>query len=233
MKLDILAIGVHPDDIELGCGGTLLKHMALWHAVGLCDLTQGELGTRWSAETRLAEATKAKDILGISVRENLNMADGYFQHNEENINKLVRIIRKYQPEIVLANAPQDRHPDHGRAAKLIADACFYAWLIKIDTQQEARRPKAVYHYIQDQNLTADFVVDITPYMDQKIQAVLAYQSQFYNAESDEPETPISSKEFLESVKAKNISYGRPIGAHYGEWFIANRTLGVDNIFDLI
>jgi bacillithiol biosynthesis deacetylase BshB1 len=148
---------------------------------------------------------KHKRSLGITVRENLNMADGYFQHNEENINKLVRIIRKYQPEIVLANAPQDRHPDHGRAAKLIADACFYAWLIKIDTQQEARRPKAVYHYIQDQNLTADFVVDITPYMDQKIQAVLAYQSQFYNAESDEPETPISSKEFLESVKAKNIS----------------------------
>lgn len=233
MKLDILAIGVHPDDIELGCSGTLLKHIDLWYKVGLCDLTQGELGTRWSAQTRIAEAAKAEKLLGAVTRENLNMADGYFQHNEENINKIIQIIRKYQPDIVFANAPKDRHPDHGRAAKLIADACFYAGLIKIETGQDARRPKAVYHYVQDQNLPADFVVDISPYIDKKIEIVLAYGSQFYNPDSDEPETPISSQAFLESVKAKNSMYGRPIGAQYGEWFIASRTIGVNNIFDLI
>lgn len=233
MKLDILAIGVHPDDIELGCGGTLIHHIAQWYTVWLCDLTQGELGTRWSAELRIQEAQSAQNILGAICRENLEMKDGYFQHNEENINKIIRIIRKYQPDIVFANAIQDRHPDHARAAKLIADACFYSWLIKIETGQDARRPKAVYHYIQDQNLKADFVIDITAHIETKKQAILAYKSQFYDPNSTEPETPISSKLFIDSVMAKNASYGRPIWAAYAEWFTVNRTIGVKNIFDII
>jgi len=233
MKLDILAIGVHPDDIELGCGGTLIHHIKQWYTVWLCDLTQGELGTRWSAEIRIQEAQEAQKILGAVCRENLNMKDWYFQHNEENINKIIRIIRKYQPDIVFANAIQDRHPDHARAAKLIADACFYSGLIKIETGQDARRPKAVYHYIQDQNLKADFVIDITAHIETKKQAILAYKSQFYDPNSTEPETPISSKLFIDSVMAKNASYGRPIGVAYAEWFTVNRTIGVKNIFDII
>lgn len=233
MKLDILAIGVHPDDIELGCGGTLIHHIAQWHTVWLCDLTQGELGTRWSAELRIQEAQEAQKILGAVYRENLQMKDGYFQHDEENINKIIHIIRKYKPEIVFANAIQDRHPDHARAAKLIADACFYSGLIKIETGQDARRPKAVYHYIQDQNLKADFVIDITAHIETKKQAILAYKSQFYDPNSTEPETPISSKLFIDSVMAKNASYGRPIGVAYAEWFTVNRTIGVKNIFDII
>ncbi len=233
MKVDILAIGVHPDDIELGCGGTLIKHITQWYTVWLCDLTQGELGTRWSATLRIQEAQEAQKILGAAYRDNLEMKDGYFQHNEENINKIIYIIRKYQPEIVFANAIQDRHPDHGRAAKLIADACFYSWLKKIETGQDARRPKVVYHYIQDQNLKADFVVDITDHIETKNQAILAYKSQFYDPNSTEPETPISSKSFIESVRAKNATYGRSIGVEYGEWFTVNRTIGVKNIFDII
>lgn len=233
MKVNILAIGVHPDDIELWCSGTLLKHIELWYTVALCDLTQWELGTRWSAETRLAEADKAQKLIGAVARENLNMADGYFQHTPENIHKIIEVIRKYQPDIVLANAITDRHPDHGRAAKLIADACFYAGLRKIDTNQEARRPKAVYHYIQDQNLPADFVIDISPYIDKKQEIILAFESQFYNPDSNEPETPISSQNFLESVKGKNSSYGRSINVAYGEWFTVNRTMGVQDLYDLI
>lgn len=239
MKVDILAIGVHPDDVELCASGTILKHLDLGYTVAICDLTQGELGTRGSGPLRLQEAEKAKQILGISHRENLGMADGFFQHNEENIKKIAKVIRKYKPEIVLANAVKDRHPDHGRASKLISDACFYAGLVKIETRddegliQSAWRPKAVYHYIQDRNLKADFVVDITQYLDKKIESIMAYSSQFFDPESKEPETPISSKAFIDYMKAKNRAYGRDIGAEYAEAFTVERNMGVKNLFDLV
>ncbi|MBK8886855.1 MAG: bacillithiol biosynthesis deacetylase BshB1 [Saprospiraceae bacterium] len=239
MKVDILAIGVHPDDVELCASGTILKHLDLGYTVAICDLTQGELGTRGSGPLRLQEAEKAKQILGISHRENLGMADGFFQHNEENIKKIAKVIRKYKPEIVLANAVTDRHPDHGRASKLISDACFYAGLVKIETRddegliQSAWRPKAVYHYIQDRNLKADFVVDITQYLDKKIESIMAYSSQFFDPESKEPETPISSKAFIDYMKAKNRAYGRDIGAEYAEAFTVERNIGVKNLFDLV
>lgn len=239
MKVDILAIGVHPDDVELCASGTILKHLDLGYTVAICDLTQGELGTRGSGPLRLQEAEKAKQILGISHRENLGMADGFFQHNEENIKKVAKVIRKYKPEIVLANAVTDRHPDHGRASKLISDACFYAGLVKIETRddegliQSAWRPKAVYHYIQDRNLKADFVVDITQYLDKKIESIMAYSSQFFDPESKEPETPISSKAFIDYMKAKNRAYGRDIGAEYAEAFTVERNMGVKNLFDLV
>ena len=239
MKVDILAIGVHPDDVELCASGTILKHLDLGYTVAICDLTQGELGTRGSGPLRLQEAEKAKQILGISHRENLGMADGFFYYNEENIKKIAKVIRKYKPEIVLANAVTDRHPDHGRASKLISDACFYAGLVKIETRddegliQSAWRPKAVYHYIQDRNLKADFVVDITQYLDKKIESIMAYSSQFFDPESKEPETPISSKAFIDYMKAKNRAYGRDIGAEYAEAFTVERNMGVKNLFDLV
>ncbi len=238
-KIDILAIGVHPDDIELCAAGTILKHLELGYRVALCDLTQGELGTRGSGPLRLVEAENAKNILGIEYRENLGMADGFFQQNEENTRKIIEVIRKHQPEIVLANAISDRHPDHGRASKLISDACFYSGLPKIQTitsagdLQAAWRPKAVYHYIQDRNLKADFVVDITPYMEQKLATILAYSSQFYISDKGEPETPISSKSFIEFIKAKNRAYGREIGVDFAEGFTVERNIGVQNLFDLI
>ena len=233
MKIDILAIGVHPDDIELGCGWTILKHIALWHTVWICDLTQGELGTRWTAKIRIQEAKKAQSILGVSCRENLNMEDGYFSHSKENLNKIIHVIRKYRPTIVLANAIHDRHPDHARAAKLTADACFYAWLRKIDTQQEARRPQAVYHYIQDRNIKADILIDISTHIEKKQEAILAYKSQFHDPTSQEPETPISWEHFIDSILAKNMSYARPLWVKYAEWFTVNRTIWVDNFFDII
>ena len=229
----------NPDDVELCASGTILKHLDLGYTVAICDLTQGELGTRGSGPLRLQEAEKAKQILGISHRENLGMADGFFQHNEENIKKIAKVIRKYKPEIVLANAVTDRHPDHGRASKLISDACFYAGLVKIETRddegliQSAWRPKAVYHYIQDRNLKADFVVDITQYLDKKIESIMAYSSQFFDPESKEPETPISSKAFIDYMKAKNRAYGRDIGAEYAEAFTVERNMGVKNLFDLV
>lgn len=238
-KIDILAIGVHPDDIELCAAGTILKHIDLGYSVALCDLTQGELGTRGSGPLRLIEAENAKNILGIEYRENLGMADGFFQHDEGNIRKIIQIIRKYQPEIVLANAISDRHPDHGRASKLISDACFYSGLPKIETindegqLQTSWRPKSVYHYIQDRNLKADFVVDITPYMDKKLECIFAYSSQFYISGDGEPETPISSKSFIEFIKAKNRAYGREIGVDFAEGFTVERNIGVKNLFDLM
>jgi N-acetylglucosamine malate deacetylase 1 len=239
MKVDILAIGVHPDDVELCASGTLLKQIDMGYSVALCDLTQGELGTRGNAALRLQEAEKAKEILGIKHRDNLGMADGFFQHSEENIRKIISIIRKYRPDIVLANAISDRHPDHGRASKLISDACFYSGLIKVETKdnegntQIAWRPKVVYHYIQDRNLKADFVVDITKYIDKKIASIMAYSSQFFDPDSKEPETPISSKSFIEYMKAKNRAYGRDINAEYAEAFTVERNIGVNDLFDLI
>jgi len=239
MKADILAIGVHPDDIELSASGTLFRHIDLGYSVALCDLTQGELGTRGSGPLRLEEAEKAKLLFGAAIRDNLGMRDGFFEHSEENILKIVNVIRKYQPEIVLANAVSDRHPDHGRASKLISDACFFAGLVKIKTLDEAGneqkkwRPKAIYHYLQDRNLKADLVVDISEYMDRKIESIMAYSSQFFNPESSEPETPISSKSFIEFIKAKNRTYARDIGVEYAEGFTVERNIGVKNLFDLI
>ena len=237
MKIDILAIGVHPDDIELSCCGTLLHHINEGKTVGLLDLTCGELGTRGTPEIRLEEAEAASQMIGALVRGNLEMADGFFEYTKENMLKIVEIIRLMRPEIVLANAISDRHPDHGRAAKLTADACFYSGLRRIETEwegeaQEAWRPKALYHYIQDHNLTPDFVVDITPYMDKKIEIVMAYKSQFYDPNSKEPETPISGKQFLEFIRSKNATYGRTSGFAYAEGFTVARTIGVRNLFDL-
>lgn len=239
MKIDILAIGAHPDDIELSASGTLFRHIDMGYSVALCDLTQGELGTRGSGPLRLQEAEAAKKIFGAVARENLGMKDGFFLHNEENMIKIIRVIRKYQPEIILANAIYDRHPDHGKASKLISDACFFAGLIKIQTEDESGhtqhpwRPKAVYHYIQDRNIKADLVVDISSYMDKKIESIMAYGSQFFNPDSDEPETPISSKAFIDFIKAKNKSYARDIGVEYAEAFTVERNIGVKNLFDLV
>jgi N-acetylglucosamine malate deacetylase 1 len=239
MKVDILAIGVHPDDIELSASGTILKHIDMGYAVALCDLTHGELGTRGSGPLRLEEAEKARQVLGAAYRENLGMADGFFNYSEDNIRKIIAVIRKYKPEIVLTNAVSDRHPDHGRASKLVSDACFYAGLIKVSSQDElgneqsAWRPKVVYHYIQDRNLKADLVVDISTYMDKKIASILAYGSQFYNPASGEPETPISSAGFLEYIKAKDRTYARDIGVEYAEGFTVERNIGVKNLFDLL
>jgi bacillithiol biosynthesis deacetylase BshB1 len=232
MKLDILAFGAHPDDVEISCAGTILKHIDLGYKCGIVDLTQGELGTRGSAELRLREAEKSKSILGLEVRENLGFADGFFQNDKKHQLEIVKMIRKYQPEIVLANSIRDRHPDHGKGAKVVADACYLSGLVKIDTDQNAWRPKSVYHYIQDEYIEPDFTIDITPYFEKKIESILAFSSQFYNPESDEPETPISGKAFLEFLRGRASVIGRPIGAELAEGFTTTRNVGVKNLFDL-
>jgi N-acetylglucosamine malate deacetylase 1 len=237
MKLDILAIGVHPDDVELSCSGTLLKHIAAKKKVGILDLTRGELGTRGSAEIRTKEAKRSAKILGLAVRDQMNMADGFFQNDEAHQRLLIEKIRYYQPEIVLCNASSDRHPDHGRAGKLTADACFLSGLIKIETsygkkKQQAWRPKAVYHYIQDNFIHPDFVIDISKFMDKKMEAIMAFESQFYDPNSKEPMTAISGPDFFEAIKAKNSIFGRTIGVRYAEGFTVDRTIGVKSLFDL-
>lgn len=241
MKIDILAIGVHPDDIELACSGTLLRHIHLGKKVGLLDLTTGELGTRGSGPLRLKEAANSAQLMGAVFRENLQMADGFFQYSKENILKIIPVLRKYQPDIVLANALDDRHPDHGRAAKLVADACFYAGLIKIETfdkmgaKQDRWRPRALYHYIQDRTIKPDFVIDITDFIDKKFELILAFKSQFFieNQEDKELSTPISGKDFQEYLRAVGRTYGRPIGVEYAEAFNVSRTMGVNDLFDLV
>lgn len=239
MKLDILAIGVHPDDVELSCSGTILRHISLGYKVGLLDLTKGELGTRGNAQIRTAEALASADIMGALVRVQLDLKDGFFTQNEDSLREIIRVLRKYRPDIVFANALDDRHPDHGRAAKLTADACFLSGLIKIETideqgnMQTAWRPKVVYHYIQDRSLKPDFAVDITAYIDKKFECILAFKSQFFDPLSSEPVTPISSQSFLESVKGKDATYGRYIGVGYAEGFNVGRTIGVNNVFDMI
>ncbi len=238
MKLDILAIGVHPDDVELSAAGTILKHIALGKTVGILDLTRGELGTRGSAALRTEEAMRASKILGLTVREQLTLADCFFENNENSQKHIIQSIRKYQPEIVLCNAVSDRHPDHGRAATLTQNACFYSGLIKIETRDEhnglqaAWRPKAVYNYIQDQYIKPDFVVDITPFIEKKMESIFAYSSQFFDPNSKEPETPISSKNFMENVKSKAALFGRAINCDYAEGFKVSRYIGVENLFDL-
>jgi N-acetylglucosamine malate deacetylase 1 len=238
MKLDILAFGAHPDDVELGCSGTILKEIALGKKVGIIDLTRGELGTRGSAEIRDQEANAAAKVLGVAVRENLNMRDGFFVNDEKHQLEIIKMIRKYQPEIVLCNAIDDRHIDHAKGSKLVSDACFLSGLMKIETQlegksQSAWRPKLVYHYIQWKNITPDFVVDITGFTDKKIESILAYRSQFYDANSKEPESPITSKNFLESLNYRSRDLGRLVGVEHAEGFTVERYLAVNSLSNLM
>ncbi|WP_286921533.1 bacillithiol biosynthesis deacetylase BshB1 [Flavobacterium sp. UBA4197] len=238
MKLDILAFGAHPDDVELGCGATIAKEISLGKKVGIVDLTRGELGTRGSAEIRDEEAHKAGEILGIAVRENLRFRDGFFVNDEKHQLEIIKMLRKYRPEIVLCNAVDDRHIDHGKGSKLVSDACFLSGLRRIETEvdgaaQEAWRPKVVYHYIQWKNITPDFVVDVTGFMDTKVAAIMAYSSQFYEPNSNEPVTPIATKNFLESLNYRSQDLGRLIGTDFGEGFTAERYLAVNSLENLI
>ncbi|PQJ72451.1 bacillithiol biosynthesis deacetylase BshB1 [Polaribacter butkevichii] len=238
MKLDILAFGAHPDDVELGCGATIAKEISLGKKVGIVDLTRGELGTRGSADLRDIEAANSAKILGVSVRENLRFSDGFFVNDKEHQLEVIKMIRKYQPEIVLCNAVDDRHIDHPKGSRLVSDACFLSGLLKIETTiegelQEKWRPKLVYHYIQWKNLEPDFVIDVTGFMDLKKKSVLAYTSQFYDPTSNEPETPITSKNFTDSVDYRAKDLGRLIGVDFAEGFISERYVAVENLSKLI
>ena len=237
MKLDILAVGVHPDDVELACGGTLLKQQALGYKTGILDLTTGQLGTRGTPEQRLVEADDAAKILNVSVRENLGMEDGFFVNDKAHQLKIIEIIRKYKPDIVLCNAINDRHPDHGRSAKLVADACFLSGLRKIETQvdgkiQDAWRLKSIYHYIQAYYIKPDFVVDVSEFIDDKMKAVFAYKSQFYDPESKEPDTFISSPQFLDFLKARSVELGTVCGVNNAEGFTVHRPPLVKDVMQL-
>jgi bacillithiol biosynthesis deacetylase BshB1 len=237
MKLDILAFGAHPDDVELGCSGTIAKEISFGKKVGIIDLTRGELGTRGSVEIRNSESAKASEILGISVRENLDMRDGFFINDEEHQMKIIEMIRKYQPEIVLCNAVRDRHIDHAKGSKLVSDACFLSGLRRIETtldgeNQQAWRPKVVYHYIQWENIEPDFVVDITGFVDIKSASIMAYSSQFYTENSKEPVTPIATKNFLESIHYRSQDFGRLVGVELAEGFTVERYLAVNSLSDL-
>ena len=238
MKLDILAFGAHPDDVELSCGATISKEIFLGKKVGIIDLTYGELGTRGSAKIRKKEATDAAKILGVLVRENLNFADGFFVNDKRHQLEIIKMIRKYRPEIVLCNAVDDRHIDHPKGSKLVSDACFLSGLLKIKTKIEGKlqnkwRPKQVYHYIQWNNSKPDFVVDVSDFIDVKMKAVLAYSSQFYNPKSKEPESPITSKNFTESVLYRAKDLGRIIGVEAAEGFTVERYLAVEDLGKLI
>ncbi|EHQ29860.1 bacillithiol biosynthesis deacetylase BshB1 [Mucilaginibacter paludis] len=238
LKLDILVIAVHPDDAELGCSGTILKHVALGHKVGIVDLTMGELGSRGSAEIRMREAAAAAEIMGLDVRENLQLADGFFQNDQEHQLKVISAIRKYQPDIVITNAYHDRHPDHGRASELVVTSAFLSGLRKIETYadgvlQNEWRPNLLLHFIQDVYIKPDIIVDITPHWDKKIASIQAYGSQFYNpAWEEEHQTYISSAEFYPIVESRAREFGKIIGSKYGEGFLSKRILGVDNLFNL-
>ncbi|MEZ2415414.1 bacillithiol biosynthesis deacetylase BshB1 [Muriicola sp. E247] len=239
MKLDILVFGAHPDDAELGAGGTIAKEIALGKKVGIIDLTRGELGTRGSAEIRDKEAAASAKILGLSVRENMEFADGFFPNDQNHQLALIRKIRAYKPEIVLCNAIEDRHIDHARGSELVSNACFLSGLVKIDTMaegddqwQDPWRPKQVYHYIQWKNLEPDFVVDITGFMDKKMESIMAYSSQFYDPNSKEPSTPISSKNFTDSVTYRARDMGRIVGVEYAEGFTTERFVGVNSLSDI-
>ncbi len=237
IKLDILAFGAHPDDVELGCGATIAKEIALGKKVGIVDLTRGELGTRGSAEIRDEEAAAAAKILGVSIRENLRFRDGFFVNDEKHQLEIIKMIRKYRPEIVLCNAIDDRHIDHGKGSKLVSDACFLSGLRRIETEldgesQEAWRPKLVYHYIQWKNIEPDFVVDVTGFVEKKIAAIMAYGSQFYEPNSNEPITPIATKNFLDSLHYRSQDLGRLIGTDFGEGFTVERYVAVNSLADL-
>ncbi|WP_289039537.1 bacillithiol biosynthesis deacetylase BshB1 [uncultured Zobellia sp.] len=240
MKLDILAFGAHPDDVELGAGATIAKAIANGKKVGIVDLTRGELGTRGSAEIRDNEAAAAAKILGVSARENLGFADGFFVNDRKHQLEIIKMVRKYQPDIVLCNAIDDRHIDHGKGSKLVSDACFLSGLIKIETQldvdganQTQWRPRVVYHYIQWKNIEPDFVVDVSEFITKKTEAILAYSSQFHDPKSKEPETPISSKNFIDSVNYRARDLGRLVGVEYAEGFTTERFVAIKNIDDLI
>ena len=237
MKIDILAIGAHPDDVELGCSATLAKEINNGKKVGILDLTRGELGTRGTAEIRDKEAANAAEILGAKFRHNLKFSDGFLINNASSRLEIIKIIRKYQPEVVLCNAIDDRHIDHAKASKMASDACFLSGLRKIETildgnNQKAWRPKHVYHYIQWKNIEPHFVVDVTGFMEKKLEAVFAYKSQFHDAESKEPMTPIASQNFKESLTYRAMDLGRLIGTDFGEGFTAERYPAVNSIFDL-
>lgn len=238
MKIDILAIGAHPDDVELGCGGTILKLIDEGKKVGIIDLTKGELGTRGTEQTRKEEAKKASELLGISIRENLGMRDGFLTNTEEYQIKIVEMIRKYRPEIVLGNAIDDRHPDHAKAAKLISDACFLSGLPKIKTsfdgkEQNSWRPKHLFHYIQWKNIKPDFVIDISDYMEKKVEVCLAYRTQFYDPSSKEPMTPIATKDFLDSITYRAQDLGRLSEVRFAEGFITEKMIALENFDGII
>jgi bacillithiol biosynthesis deacetylase BshB1 len=237
MKVDILAFGAHPDDVELGCGGTLAKEVSLGKKVAIIDLTRGELGTRGSVPIRDTEAAQGAAILGVTIRENLNFRDGFFLNDEAHQLEVIKMIRKYQPEVVLCNAIKDRHIDHGKGSQLVSDACFLSGLTKIETKydgqaQKAWRPKRVYHYIQWVNIEPHFAVDISGFMTHKLNAVQAYASQFFNPNADEPETPISSVNFSDSITYRARDLGRLIGVEHAEGFTVERCLAVNSLADL-
>jgi bacillithiol biosynthesis deacetylase BshB1 len=239
MKIDILAFGAHPDDVELSCGGTIYKEIQNGKTVGIIDMTKGELGTRGSVAIRKKEAAHAAELLGVSFRENLNFSDGFIMNDKAHQLKVIKIIRQYRPEIVLCNAVDDRHTDHGKASKLVSDACFLSGLGKLETHsdgstdfQEPWRPKSIYHYIQWKTLQPDFVVDISAQIDQKMAAVLAYSSQFYDPNSQAAETPISSKNFIESIRYRAADLGRLVGVDFAEGFNVERLPAIDSLFDL-
>ena len=239
MKLDILCIAAHPDDVELGAGGTLLRYKNAGKKTGVVDLTKGELGTRGTAETRATEAADAAKILGLDARENLGIKDGFFKNDEEHQLKVIEIIRKYQPEIVITNAYHDRHPDHSRACDLVNDACFLSGLPKIKTnlngkEQEAWRPRLLLHFIQDNYIEPDVVIDITDFMEKKLESIRAYKTQFFveGVNLDEPQTYISNPAFLDVIKGRASEFGKAIKVPYAEGFLSKKILGVDDLFSL-
>jgi len=237
MKLDLLIFAAHPDDAELGCSGPILRAIAAGKKVGIVDLTRGELGTRGTAETRDAETEASSRILGLHVRENLEMRDGFFRNDEEHQIKIIQMIRKYTPEIVFSNAMHDRHPDHGKASDLVNDALFLAGLPKIRTeidgvQQDAFRPRLLFQYLQDRYIEPDIIVDVTEFWDKKMECIRAFKTQFFNPDSDEKETYISTPSFLKVVEARSRDLGKAIGAEHAEGFTSRKLLGIDNLFDL-
>ncbi len=237
-KTDILVFAAHPDDAELGCSGTIMAHLQMGYSVAIIDMTYGELGTRGTIESRKEEALAASKIMGIISRENLGLADGFFRKDKETLMQIIACIRKHRPSIVLCNAIEDRHVDHGRAADIIEEACFLAGLQKIETFengaiQTAWRPQNVYHYVQDRMTKPDIVFDISPFYDKKIASIMAFKSQFFNPGSNEPETPISSPHFLKFIEGRAIEFGRMIGVKYGEGFTVKRTIGTSNLLNLI
>lgn len=237
MKLDILVLAAHPDDAELGCSGTIAAHVAKGYKVGIVDLTQGEMGTRGTPETRLKESDDAAKILGLSARENMGFKDIYFKDDEFHQKELIRVIRKYQPDIVLANAVTDRHPDHGKGASLATNACFMSGLRKIETSEDGKvqhpwRPKFIYHYIQNNYIQPDFIVDISEFWDTKVASIMAFKSQFYDPTNQEPASFISSPEFLPFIESRARELGHRIMTTYGEGFTVERFIGVDDLFDL-
>lgn len=237
MKLDLLVFAAHPDDAELACSGTIVAHVAAGRSCGIIDLTKGEMGTRGSVELRMAEAEKSSEILGLTVRENLGFGDVKFLNDWDHQIEVIKMIRKYQPEIILANAIRDRHPDHGKGAELLEQAFFKTGLARIETEldgvrQEPYRPKHLYHYIQNDYIEPSFIMDISAHWDKKISSIMAFKSQFYNPDSKEPETFISSDRFIESIEARAKEFGHRIGVKYGEGFTMSTTPGITNLFSL-